>query len=59
STRTVAIDRMYRALKEYIIRGVHTTIPFSQAVMLDPNFREGKVTTRFVEEFTNRIPEEF
>lgn len=59
STRTVAIDRMYRALKEYIIKGVHTTIPFSQAVMLDPNFREGKVTTKFVEEFTNRMPEDF
>ncbi|MDR0351744.1 MAG: acetyl-CoA carboxylase biotin carboxylase subunit [Puniceicoccales bacterium] len=59
STRTVAIDRMYRALKEYIIRGVHTTIPFSQAVMLDPNFREGKVTTKFVDDFTNRMPEEF
>jgi acetyl-CoA carboxylase biotin carboxylase subunit len=57
-TRGIAIDRMYRALSEYIIRGVATTVPFSRAVMLDQRFKDGKVSTRFVEEFLARTPVE-
>jgi len=57
-TRELAIDRMYRALSEYIIRGVATTIPFSRAIMRDPIFRQGRATTRYVEEFLNRTPKE-
>ncbi|MDR1255869.1 MAG: acetyl-CoA carboxylase biotin carboxylase subunit [Puniceicoccales bacterium] len=57
-TRDIAINRMYRALSEYIIRGVATTIPFSRAVMLDQGFREGKFSTKFMEEFLARTPVE-
>ena len=55
-TRELALDRMYRALSEYIIRGVKTTIPFSMAVIRDPVFRQGAATTGYVEEFINRTP---
>ncbi len=58
STRTIAMDRMYRALSEYLIRGVKTTIPFSQAILRDPVFRQGQATTGFVEEFMKRAPSE-
>ncbi len=57
-TRDVAIDRMYRALNEYIIRGIRTTIPFCRAVMQDPTFRSGHFTTRYVEDFLNRTPKD-
>ena len=53
-SREIAMDRMYRALGEYIIRGIKTTIPFSKAIMQDPVFRSGKATTKFVEEFVER-----
>lgn len=56
--RQVAINRMYRALKEYIIRGVPTTIPFCQAVMQDPLFKSGQITTHYIEDFLNRTPKE-
>ena len=48
------MDRMYRALGEFIISGIKTTIPFSKAIMQDPVFRSGKATTKFVEEFVKR-----
>ncbi|WP_309399372.1 acetyl-CoA carboxylase biotin carboxylase subunit [Cerasicoccus maritimus] len=55
-TREVAMDRMYRALNEYMIRGIRTTIPFCAAVMKDPVFRSGDVTTKYIEEFLSRTP---
>ncbi len=48
TTREHAIERMRRALGEYIIRGVKTTIPFQQAIMHDPDFIRGKYHTGFV-----------
>ncbi len=56
ANRNLAIDRMYRALSEYLIRGVKTTIPFSKAIMSDPVFRQGLATTGYVEEFLHRSP---
>jgi acetyl-CoA carboxylase biotin carboxylase subunit len=53
-TRDLALDRMYRALSEYLIRGVKTTIPISKAIISDPLFREGKATTSFIEDFLQR-----
>ena len=50
-TREEAISKMERALDEYIIDGVKTTIPFHQALMEDENFRKGKYTTKFLEDF--------
>ncbi|MDR0740893.1 MAG: acetyl-CoA carboxylase biotin carboxylase subunit [Puniceicoccales bacterium] len=54
SVREIAINRMNRALGEYIIRGVSTTIPFTKAIMSDVDFRAGNVTTKFIEEFMKR-----
>lgn len=58
-TRDLALDRMYRALSEYIIRGIKTNIPFSKAIIQDPIFRQGEATTKFVEEFMERAPKTF
>jgi len=48
--RREAIDRMNRALNEYLITGVKTTVSFQQAIMQDPNFRRGVYSTTFVEQ---------
>lgn len=50
-TREEAITKMQRALDEYIIEGIKTTIPFHQKLMKDPKFREGDFTTKFMETF--------
>jgi acetyl-CoA carboxylase biotin carboxylase subunit len=50
-TREEAILKMKRALDEYIIEGIKTTIPFHQKLMDNKNFREGIFTTKFMETF--------
>jgi acetyl-CoA carboxylase biotin carboxylase subunit len=50
-TREEAILKMRRALDEYIIQGVKTTIPFHQKLMQDPKFIEGDFTTKFMDNF--------
>ena len=57
-TREHALDRMDRALGEYLIRGIKTNIPFSRAIIRDPHFKEGKYTTKFIEEFLERVPKD-
>ena len=47
--RADAMDKMNRALSEYMITGVKTTIPFQLAILQDPDFRRGSYTTSFVE----------
>ena len=49
NNRHEAITRMVGALKEYIIDGVKTTIPFHLAVLHNKNFIRGRVTTSFIE----------
>ena len=49
-TRDVAIARMERALYEYVVVGVKTNIPFHKAVMRNPAFRRGYLTTSFIED---------
>jgi acetyl-CoA carboxylase biotin carboxylase subunit len=48
-TREEAIKRMARALDEYIIEGIKTTIPFHQRIMANKEFIEGAVDTGFLE----------
>jgi len=48
--RREAMDKMSRALGEYMITGVKTTISFQQAILQDPNFRRGVYSTNFVEQ---------
>jgi acetyl-CoA carboxylase biotin carboxylase subunit len=50
SSRSACIGRMSRALNEYMITGIKTTIPFQQAIMQNSAFREGKYHTGFVEQ---------
>jgi len=57
-TRNEAIDRMKRALSEYVILGVKTTIPFHKAMMRNPDFRAAKLNTHFVDEHRKGIMEE-
>jgi acetyl-CoA carboxylase biotin carboxylase subunit len=51
-TRDEAIDTMHRALSEYVIEGVKTTIPFHLQLMKDERFRSGDFNTKFLEGFT-------
>ncbi len=50
-TREEAIDKMYRALSEYVIEGIKTTIPFHLQLMQNEDFRSGNFTTKFLEGF--------
>ena len=50
-TREEAIDTMYRALSEYVIEGVKTTIPFHLQLMQNESFRSGNFNTKFMESF--------
>ncbi len=51
-TREEAITKMERALSEYIVEGIKTTIPFHAKLMKDKKFREGDFTTKFMESFS-------
>jgi acetyl-CoA carboxylase biotin carboxylase subunit len=51
-TRQEAIQTMYRALSEYVIEGIKTTIPFHLQLMQDERFRSGDFNTKFLDNFT-------
>lgn len=50
-TREEAIAKMRRALHEFVIDGIKTTIPFHRKLMDDPDFNSGNYTTKFLEGF--------
>ena len=50
-TREEAINTMHRALSEYVIEGIKTTIPFHLQLMQNEDFRKGNFTTKFLETF--------
>jgi acetyl-CoA carboxylase biotin carboxylase subunit len=50
-TREEALAKMERALSEYVIEGIHTTIPFHLQLMQNEQFRAGNFTTKFLEDF--------
>jgi len=50
-TRDEAIMRMERALDEFIIEGVKTTIPMHKKILEDPDFRKGDISTKFMERY--------
>jgi acetyl-CoA carboxylase biotin carboxylase subunit len=58
-TREHAIARMSRALSEYMITGIKTTIPFQEAIMRDPDFVRGKYHTGFVQKIIDSRVAEF
>lgn len=50
-TRADALNTMHRALSEYVIEGIKTTIPFHLQLMKDEDFQNGNFTTKFTETF--------
>jgi acetyl-CoA carboxylase biotin carboxylase subunit len=48
--RREAMDKMSRALSEFMIAGIKTTISFQQAILQDPNFRRGVYSTNFIDQ---------
>jgi len=57
-TREEAISKMKRALDEFVIEGVKTTIPFHRQLMDDPAYVEGNYTTKFMETFVMNPPKD-
>ncbi|MAV79243.1 MAG: acetyl-CoA carboxylase biotin carboxylase subunit [Flavobacteriaceae bacterium] len=51
-TREEAINKMRRALDEFVIEGIKTTIPFHRRLMDHPNYISGNYTTKFMEDFS-------
>lgn len=54
-TRAEAIERMERALEEFLVEGIQTTIPFHRKVMADPDFQSGHFDTKYVEHFFKKL----
>ncbi len=50
-TRDEAINKMKRALDEFVIEGIKTTIPFHKQLMEHPDFINGNYTTKFMDDF--------
>jgi acetyl-CoA carboxylase biotin carboxylase subunit len=50
-TREEAINKMRRALDEFVIEGIKTTIPFHRQLMDHPDYIAGNYTTKFMEDF--------
>ena len=50
-TREEAINKMKRALDEFVIEGIKTTIPFHRQLMDHPDYLAGNYTTKFMEDF--------
>jgi acetyl-CoA carboxylase biotin carboxylase subunit len=56
-TRQEAINKMKRALDEFVIEGIKTTIPFHRQLMDDPRYVAGDYTTAFMDDFKMNDPE--
>ena len=57
-TREEAISKMKRALDEFVVEGIKTTIPFHLQLMSDPRYASGDYTTAFMDDFVMEEPEE-
>lgn len=57
NSREEAIARMKRALREYVIIGVKTNIPFHRAVLEEENFLKGNISTHYVEQNMHKLRE--
>ncbi len=52
--REQAMNKMQRALSQFVVEGIHTTIPLHQKIFADPEFRSGAFDTKFMERFFDR-----
>ena len=57
-TREEAISKMKRALDEFVIEGIKTTIPFHRQLMDHPDYISGNYTTAFMDSWVMEPPEE-
>ena len=57
SDRVEAMDKMQRALSQFVVQGIHTTIPLHQKIFADAEFRAGQFDTKFMERFFERQKE--
>jgi acetyl-CoA carboxylase biotin carboxylase subunit len=55
--RVEAMDKMQRALSQFVVQGIHTTIPLHQKIFSDAEFRAGQFDTKFMERFFERQKE--
>jgi acetyl-CoA carboxylase biotin carboxylase subunit len=55
--RAEAIARMERALSQFVVQGIDTSIPLHQAIFRDEDFRTGKFDTKFMERFLAKQPD--
>src|ERR1700735_299764 len=54
SDRVDAMNKMQRALSQFVVQGIHTTIPLHQKIFADAEFRSGQFDTKFMERFLER-----
>jgi acetyl-CoA carboxylase biotin carboxylase subunit len=54
SDREDAMNKMQRALSQFVVQGIHTTIPLHQKIFADAEFRSGQFDTKFMERFFER-----
>src|SRR5271163_1010110 len=57
SDREDAMNKMQRALSQFVVQGIHTTIPLHQKIFADAEFRAGQFDTKFMERFFERQKE--
>jgi pyruvate carboxylase subunit A len=55
--RDAALDRMRRALLEYVITGIHTNVAYHLALMSQPEFRAGRYSTHFIDQHPELVDE--
>ncbi len=55
--REEAMNKMQRALDQFVIQGIHTSIPLHKRIFADPEFRSGSFDTKFMERFLERQKE--
>jgi acetyl-CoA carboxylase biotin carboxylase subunit len=54
ANREEAMNKMQRALSQFVVQGIYTSIPLHQRIFDDPEFRAGKFDTKFMERFFER-----
>jgi acetyl-CoA carboxylase, biotin carboxylase subunit len=52
--REEAMNKMQRALSQFVVQGIHTSIPLHQRIFADAEFRSGRFDTKFMERFLER-----
>jgi len=55
--REEAMNKMQRALSQFVVQGIHTTIPLHEKIFADAEFRSGKFDTKYMERFLERQKE--